>query len=168
MQTSLLPYEGTKEYIFVSYSHEDRAKVLEILEVLNKEGFRIWYDEGIEWGSEWPASIAQHLHDCAVLMAFHSKASAISTNCRQEINYALKYQKSIISVYLEDVELEQGVDMQLTLFQSTYPYQYTDRDLFFSRLIKTSLLQRCRANGEITPPVEKTEIDKHDNASIKN
>lgn len=149
MNTSLTPYEGSQEYIFVSYSHQDREKVLVILKKLDQAGFRVWYDEGIEWGSEWPASIAMHLNRCAVLMAFHSRNSVSSTNCRQEINYALKYHKSIISVYLEEVELEPGVDMQLTLFQSTYPYQYADQQEFFSRLIETRLLQCCRETGGI-------------------
>ncbi len=157
MKCSFVPYEGDDKYIFVSYSHKDGDSISPILEYLNKEGFRIWYDEGIEWGTEWPESIALHLRNCEVCMAFHSKTSAVSPNCRQEINYALKTRKNILSVYLEDVELSGGMDMQLTSYQSTFPYQYTDLEEFLARLITTNILQCCKVNGTTSEKDEKTE-----------
>ena len=84
-------------YIFVSYSHKDDLRVAPILDRMVQEGFRIWYDEGIEWGSEWPDSVAAHLKNSAVCIAFHSETSVLSTNCRQEIRYALKYNKTVFS-----------------------------------------------------------------------
>lgn len=38
-------YEGNNKYIFVSYSHLDGDAIPPILESLDREGFRIWYDE---------------------------------------------------------------------------------------------------------------------------
>ena len=61
MKTLLRPYEGTLPYLFVSYAHANDAAVLEIISTLQARGFRVWYDEGIEAGSEWPESIASHL-----------------------------------------------------------------------------------------------------------
>lgn len=148
MRCSFSPYEGDQKYIFVSYSHSNGDKVAPILERLNSEGFRMWYDDGIEWGSEWPESIASHLRQCEVCMAFHSKASVLSANCRQEIHYALKMQKGILSVYLEDVELSEGMDMQLTPFQSTFPYQYANQEDFFNRLAETKIIQECRGTAD--------------------
>ena len=146
MKCSFRPYEGDEKYIFISYSHSNSDIVASILEKLNSEGFRIWYDEGIEWGTEWPESIASHLKNCEVFMAFHSRASIVSPNCRQEINYALKMKKGIgiLSVYLEEVELSEGLDMQLSPFQSTFPFQYENSDEFFDRLTNTGILQSCR------------------------
>lgn len=153
------PYEGAEKYIFVSYSHKDCERVLAILEELNKEGFRIWYDEGIEWGTEWPESIANHLDGCAVFMAFHSKTSIASRNCRQEVNYALKQGKEILSVYLEEVELSKGMDMQLSSYQSTFPYQYADQQEFCSRLSETQLIQCCRDAGAIGHPIKMADSE---------
>lgn len=149
MRCSFKPYEGDEKYIFVSYSHLNGDTVFPILERLNSVGFRIWYDEGIEWGTEWPESIASHLRGCEICMVFHSKASIISQNCRQEINYALKTKKAILSVYLEDVELSDGLDMQLSPFQATFPFQYENPDDFFSRLIKANILQPCKRNHDL-------------------
>lgn len=155
MKGTFKPYEGAEKYIFVSYSHKDCERVLAILEELNKEGFRIWYDEGIEWGTEWPESIANHLDGCAVFMAFLSKTSIASRNCRQEVNYALKQGKEILSVYLEEVELSKGMDMQLSSYHSTFPYQYADQREFYSRLSVTQLIQCCRDVGAIEHPIRK-------------
>ena len=146
MRCTFKPYEGKEKYIFVSYSHKDGEAVAGMLDVLNEKGFRIWYDEGIEWGTEWPESIANHLDRSTVVMAFHSKTSVESRNCRQEITYALKCGKDILSVYLEEVELSKGMDMQLSSYQSTYPYQYANKEEFYLRLTEEPLLRDCRSD----------------------
>ena len=46
------PYEGTENYIFVSYTHKDSEAVFSVIERLHKRGYRIWYDDGIAPGSE--------------------------------------------------------------------------------------------------------------------
>lgn len=174
MRLDFDPYEGNEKYIFVSYSHINDDRVGPVLEYLNKYGFRIWYDEGIEWGTEWPEAIAEHLRNCEVCVAFLSKDSVVSPNCRREINYAIKMNKGILSVYLEEVELSEGMDMQLSPFQSTYPYQYEDKDKFFSRLIETKILQSCRAEAapRVKAPASRKTVDSWSfdqdlNASMK-
>ena len=89
MKTLLRPYEGTLPYLFVSYAHKNDAAVLEIISTLQSRGFRVWYDEGIEAGSEWPESIASHLERAQLVLAFLSPAYLRSDNCRKEMHYAL-------------------------------------------------------------------------------
>ena len=45
-------YEGGEPYIFISYAHKDTDRVMPILKALAAKGFRIWYDAGIEAGTE--------------------------------------------------------------------------------------------------------------------
>ena len=92
------PYEGDRDYIFVSYSHRDSARVFPLIEALNASGYRVWYDEGIDPGTEWPESIADHLARCCVCLAFISPNSVNSLNCRREINFALSRSKGFLSV----------------------------------------------------------------------
>lgn len=54
-------YSGDKPYIFVNYAHSDAYVVVPTIEILRKNGFRVWYDKGIEAGTEWPQNIAEHL-----------------------------------------------------------------------------------------------------------
>ena len=146
MSNSLKPYEGKEPYIFVSYCHKDSPKVFDIISKLQAAGFRIWYDKGIEWGSEWPDDIAKHICDCKLLMAFHSENSKLSQNCKHEIYFSIKNNKDILSVYLEDVKLNPGVEMQLAPFQAIYFYQYqiNEQEDFYKKLLRTEILQACQ------------------------
>ncbi len=61
MKRDMTPYEGNESYIFVSYCHKDRDFVFPIIEELQKNGCRIWFDRGINPGNDWPDVIAEHL-----------------------------------------------------------------------------------------------------------
>ena len=99
--------------------------MLEIISTLQSRGFRVWYDEGIEAGSEWPESIASHLERAQLVLAFLSPAYLRSDNCRKEMHYALTKRKPVINVYLEPTELSPGMEMQIgnlfALMKYTYP-----------------------------------------------
>ena len=77
-----IAYEGSEPYIFVSYSHRDSDAVMTAIEALQKEGFRVWFDGGIEAGSEWPEYIASHLKNSACVLTFISNQFVDSHNCR--------------------------------------------------------------------------------------
>lgn len=82
------PYRGDRPYIFMSYSHKDSAAALDLIGRLQTERYRIWYDEGIDPGTEWDENIAEHVEDCGYFMALLSKAYLESSNCKDELNYA--------------------------------------------------------------------------------
>lgn len=150
------PYEGDEPFVFVSYAHKNSKEVMDILSRLNGYGLRIWYDEGIEWGSEWPQSIAEHLKKCSIFLAFHSEESIVSPNCRQEVAYAIKNNKTILAVYLENVELPDGMDMQLSLYQAIHKKGDEATDALAGRLIKNKMLQPC------IEPIKIVTVEKHD------
>ncbi|MDR3271297.1 MAG: leucine-rich repeat domain-containing protein [Peptococcaceae bacterium] len=131
---SARPYEGGERYIFVSYCHKDRRYVLPVIETLARAGYRIWYDEGIDPGSEWPEVIAEHLSAASVCVAFISENSAASHNCRREVSFALLKQKTFLSVFLEPVKLSPGTEMQLAATQSVFRYSYDRDEDFFQTL----------------------------------
>lgn len=67
-------YEGNEPYIFVSYAHKDSNHVLPIITSLQAQGFRVWYDAGIEAGTEWPEYIAGRLDGCAVFFGLYFRS----------------------------------------------------------------------------------------------
>lgn len=105
MECSFKPYEGDEPYIFVSYSHNDTQNIFPIMEELNKAGFRIWYDKGIEWGSIWTIDLVDHINKCNVVMAFISRNSICSPHCQNEILYAASISKHFFPIYLEELIL---------------------------------------------------------------
>ena len=99
-------YEGKKPYIFVSYAHADNAVVLPLIERLFNAKYRVWYDEGIAPGSEWPKNIEDHLNSAKAVIFFNSESSAKSPNCANEVSKASKSDKLIISYCMDGTKQE--------------------------------------------------------------
>lgn len=149
------PYEGQEPYIFISYAHKDCPQVFAIIEQLTADGYRVWYDEGIHPGSEWPETIADRLNHCAVCLAFISPNSLASPNCRREINFAIQKEKCFISVVLEPSQMTPGMEMQLSTCQSIFKYQLPNDQVFFQKLYLATELTQCQgAVPPKKPPLE--------------
>lgn len=154
---SAKPYEGKEEYIFVSYCHKDKTSVFPIIEQLVRDGYRVWYDEGIDPGSEWPEIIAQHLNECSVCIAFISENSLNSHNCRREITFALLKKKNFISIILEPVQISLGMEMQLSASQSVFKYQLSSEFAFFRKLYEAKMLEVCKGEPDRSVIVSRAE-----------
>lgn len=98
------PYEGKRPYLFISYPHKQSDEVIDTIRILHDQGYRLWYDEGIPAGSDWPANIAQHMRDCEAVICFISKHFLDSQNCFSEIQAAMHLKKPILILYLEDTQ----------------------------------------------------------------
>lgn len=98
------PYEGKRPYLFISYPHKQSDQVIDTIRILHEQGYRLWYDEGIPAGSDWPANIAQHMRDCEAVICFISDHFLRSQNCFSEIRAAVHLKKPILILYLEDIE----------------------------------------------------------------
>ena len=98
------PYEGTRPYLFISYAHRQSEAVVDTIRILHEKGYRLWYDEGIPAGSDWPANIAQHMQNCERVLFFLSKRAMESQNCFSEIRTAVRMEKDILVILLEDAE----------------------------------------------------------------
>lgn len=154
-------YEGKEPYIFISYAHKDSQRVLPIIEGLQNRGFRVWYDAGIEAGTEWPEYIAEHLMHAECVIAFISENSLASPNCRQEIFFAMDERKSILVVYLDDIVVSPGIRMRLGPLQALYRYRHPTEESFLETLAGAKILQSCLAVSKL-PDSEKLPMDSKD------
>jgi len=112
------PYGGEEPYVFASYAHRDGAAVYSELRALHGQGLRIWYDEGIEPGSEWPENIGRALQGSSFFLVFMTRAAVESRNVRNEIDFALRRGKPFLAIYLEDVQLPPGLELQMGNIQA--------------------------------------------------
>ena len=135
-------YEGNMPYAFISYAHKDSNRIFPILEQLSAQGCRIWYDAGIQVGDEWPEVIASHLACATTVVVFVSNNSLMSQNCSREIHFAISRAKALLIIYLEDVLLTYGMEMQLGVGQALF-YHKTEPNIFFSSLLRAKCLQQC-------------------------
>ncbi|MBR2987474.1 MAG: toll/interleukin-1 receptor domain-containing protein [Clostridia bacterium] len=137
-------YEGDQPYLFISYAHKDSERVMPILAALEGLGYRLWYDAGIEVGTEWPEYIADHLNRASCMLAFISTSFVESQNCRREINFAIDLKKEPYVIYLDDFELSLGMRMQLGTLQALPYYLHETFDSFIGALTRAKELAICR------------------------
>ena len=160
-------YEGNLPFIFVSYAHKDSREVFDLIEKLAARGYRIWYDEGIEPGSEWPENIANHLLRAEMVLAMITNDSMDSVNCRREINYAMSKGKPLLSVVLEKTEIPAGMELQLSSQQSVLRYNFTDENRFLDKIESCSYMDPCKINPATDIPDESSAQDAEPTATKK-
>ena len=102
MSTFFRPYEGARPFLFISYAHLQSAAVVDTIRILHEKGYRLWYDEGIPAGSDWPSNIAQHMQACDRVVFFLSERALESPNCFSEIRTAVRLRKPVLIVRLEE------------------------------------------------------------------
>ncbi|MBQ6239476.1 MAG: TIR domain-containing protein [Firmicutes bacterium] len=134
------PYGGEQPYVFISYSHRDSNMVMGIIRQLQADGYRVWYDEGIDPGTEWDDNIADHVSRCGCFLAFISGNYLQSENCKDELNYARDLNLPRLLIYLEDVALTGGLAMRHNRLQAVHYYKYaTMKGMFYKRLYESSV-----------------------------
>ena len=136
-------YKGDKPYIFISYAHKDTETVLPIISRLQRDGYRVWYDEGIAPGSNWDEYISSHLDRSCNVLSFLSEAYVRSQNCKDELALTRAKGKPVNIVYISDVQLSPGLRMRYGRIQALFLNSMPE-DEFFSRLYAVDAMQTAR------------------------
>ena len=137
-------YNENQPYIFISYSHRDSNRVYPIINRLREEGYNVWYDDGIEPGSEWDENIASHIMKCAYFIALVSKNYLESANCKDELNYSRDLDKEQLLIYLEDVSLSGGMAMRMNRIQAVMWNKYDNVELAYQKLFSAVGIQKTK------------------------
>lgn len=141
-------YKGEQPYIFISYAHKDNDTVLPIIARLQRDGYRVWYDEGIAPGSNWDEFISRHLDGCSSVLGFLSRAYVKSQNCRDELALTRLKGKPVNLVYIDDVQLSPGMRMRYGRIQALF-LQSMSEDELFRKLYQAEALPLAREQEDI-------------------
>ena len=129
-ETKPVAYTGTDKYIFMSYSHRDADKVYPLIHEMISNGFRVWYDEGIEPGAGWDDNVAVHIENSEMIIAVLSRNYLESDNCRDELNFARDLGKKTILVYIEKTELPAGMRLRFNRLFALHQYELKHDDFY--------------------------------------
>lgn len=169
---SMEPYEGDEPYLFVSYSHMDTQKVDNVMRILDREKFRMWYDDAMEIGDDFRAELRSKIEKSCGVLVFISENSMNSKFCGMEIITAFKYNRRIYPVYLSDtVEIPVALRFILENLQHVKS-EGINTDKYIQKLItslptdamraleiKDGVLTKCKdGSAAITIPSGVTEI----------
>ena len=104
--------------VFVSYSSQDRDRVIPVVDYLRSSGISVWVDEGnIHAADLWSEQIVQAIAGCQVMVVMLSGNSTDSHNVVKEAMLASEQKKALLPVYLEPAEIPARLQYQLAGIQ---------------------------------------------------
>lgn len=87
--------------IFVSYAHEDKRFVGEVIQKLSSAGLSVWIDKEIHHGESISSRIVKAIERATFVLFFSSKSSNVSDYCIGEILVAVQKKKCIIPIKID-------------------------------------------------------------------
>ncbi len=148
LRSRIYPYKGDEPHIFASYSHKDKDTVFDIIRDLQKRGYRIWFDEGIDPGTEWDEYIAEQLDAAGYFMSFLSDNYYGSDNCRDELFFARELEKPLLMIYIRNDELPSGMKLRFNRIQAIHWYTYKNKSEFLDKFDSASGIDKFRDRGD--------------------
>ena len=100
---------GNKNYIFISYAHQDYKQVYADLAVMYHAGVRFWYDHGLVAGKDWEIEAKKMIENphCVGVIFFLSENLFLSRSVNKEIDFVrgkeLQSRKNYFCVNLTNV-----------------------------------------------------------------
>lgn len=141
-------FDPTRSYAFISYSHSDSDVLDKVLNGLDSKAIAFWYDGFLTAGDDWTEEIGKRLLNCEKMVLLLSNRAILSKNVRNEITMAQNHQIEIVPVFIGDVELSPGAELQLQQYHRLY-YSDNTVESLISKL--SSALGNCQsANKSVT------------------
>jgi len=149
-------YHGDLPYVFVSYAHKDSAVAYPDITALHEQGYRVWYDEGIEPGSEWPEDVAKALDGCSLFLLFISPNAVASHNVWNETHFAISRKKPIVAVHIQETEMPRGLELQLGSIQAILRFRETEEQ--YKRRLERAFASFQHLRGEALPAAQARPV----------
>ena len=114
--------------VFISYAHEDRSLVRELVHHLSRAGFTVWWDRELSVGAELAAIIERELEQASCVIVVWSKASVRSNWVISESNAALDA-GNLIPMLVDDAKIPLPFRVRETANMQGWPSQNQDLQL---------------------------------------
>lgn len=104
--------------VFISYSREDKDRVVALAQKLREAGVSLWIDQGgIDGAAMWSEEIVHALEDAKVLMLMVSEKAVASHNVVKEVTIASERKGHILPVHLEPTRIPAALKYALAGIQ---------------------------------------------------
>ncbi len=88
----------TAKRVFISYKREDRPRVKNLAEDLQRADNTVWYDESLQVGDHWWDTILEQIEQCDVFVFAISQRALRSIPCQRERAYAAALGKPMLLI----------------------------------------------------------------------
>jgi adenylate cyclase len=149
--------------VFISYSREDKDRVLELAGKLRAAGVSLWIDQGsIDGATLWGEEIVNALEHAKVLLLAVTASAARSHNVAKEVVLFSERKGHILPVHLEQTTIPPALKYPLAGIQHI-EYFHGDPD----ENLKTILRSLERAGASIAPPKESKPITSGEEQKLR-
>jgi len=143
-------------HIFISYSHKDAPYVHKLVDALKEEGFEVWIDDRIHYGSEWPKAVTSNLDISDGVIVVLSNNSYASDMVQNEVARAREKKKPIFTLLLDGdnwliVQTKQFVDVR----DESLP-----TEKFYKRLERVTQRKNIKAEREAAAKAAREKAEK--------
>ena len=145
--------------VFISYSREDKDRVLDLAAKLRNAGVSLWIDQGgIDGATLWGEEIVKALENAKVLLLVVTESAVRSHNVAKEVVLASERKGHILPVHLEPTQIPSSLRYPLAGIQHIEYFQ-GDADTN----LRTILRSLERVGVRIAPPPQ----DRKAGASVE-
>lgn len=117
--------------VFISYARDDRERVMPLVDRLRQSGVSVWVDEGgIHGATLWGKEIVEAIRHAKAFVLVATKSSFDSKNVVKEVAIASEWDKAILPVYLEPVQVPDTLHYQLAGIQHVEYYAGREKEAF--------------------------------------
>lgn len=96
--------------VFISYSRKDSAQAAELCSFLDSKGFTYWIDrDGMLSRNSFKAELVDAIYSSRLVIFLSSKASNASQYVAKEITLAVKFDKIIVPLMLDDAPFSKSI-----------------------------------------------------------
>ena len=90
--------------VFLSYRRTDQALAQKLVESLQAQGVKVWWDQMIEGGEDWREAIVENLTSARSLVILFSEECNTSKQLKKELSIADGLDKEVIPVLIENTK----------------------------------------------------------------
>ena len=151
--------------VFISYSSQDRDRIIPVVQYLRNSGISVWVDEGnIHAADLWSEQIVQAIADCRVMVVMLSVNSTDSHNVVKEVMLASEQKKPLLPVYLEPAEIPAKLQYQMAGIQHLELYGQDEKQVLAD--LAAGLIKRG-ISGNSDSVTKTSTIKRHELPKIK-
>lgn len=144
--------------VYLSYDEEDLETALNVCETLENNGLKCWMKNRDVDDNNRVKAIIKAIKQTKVLLLIHSKNSKTSKFINNEVNEAFDADRSFLVYYIDDSELEGGLEYFLKAKPSIKAYPNPEeKDDILIKLSKNLVKKQKRQDNNIKNVINKNK-----------
>lgn len=127
-------YDGDEPYIFICYKHADSELVYPMIKKFNDAGFNIWYDDGLQFGSNYADLICDKIEGSSLFVICLTETVIDNAHkqgefMRHELSFAVD-EVPIFPIFLDNVKLKSTYKLYLQGLHSIFKHEFESEETF--------------------------------------